>query len=88
MNYYVYMLECADRTFYIGWTNNLAKRMHAHNVLKSGAHYTKIRRPVALTYVETYKTKREALQREYALKKFTRNEKLKLFNNKTSIKMY
>ena len=52
--------------------------MHAHNVLKSGAHYTKIRRPVVLKYVEMYKTKRNALKREHVLKQFTKKEKSKL----------
>ncbi|MEK7074589.1 MAG: GIY-YIG nuclease family protein [Patescibacteria group bacterium] len=75
MKYYVYILECADGTFYIGWTNNLSKRVHAHNTYKSGAHYTKIRRPVVLQYTETYKTKRKALQREHALKQLTKKEK-------------
>ncbi len=72
------MLECADGTFYIGSTNNLIKRMHAHNAWKSGAHYTKIRRPVVLKYRETHKTKCKALVREHALKQLTKKEKLKL----------
>lgn len=52
--------------------------MHAHNALKSGAHYTKIRRPVVLKYVETTKTKQHALKRERALKQLTKKEKIKL----------
>lgn len=78
MRYCVYMLECADGTLYIGSTNNLVRRVHAHNVWKSGAHYTKIRRPVVLKYVEMHKTKRKALQREHALKRLTKKEKLML----------
>jgi putative endonuclease len=78
MTYYVYILECADKTFYIGSTNDLEKRLIAHNISKSGAHYTKIRRPVALKYSESFLTKNEALKREFALKKFTRKEKLLL----------
>ena len=81
MNYCVYMLECADGTLYIGSTNNLARRVCAHNAWKSGAHYTKIRRPVILKYVEMYKTKRKALQREYALKQLTKKEKLMLITS-------
>lgn len=75
MAYYVYMLECADGTFYIGSTNNLEKRLIAHNNLKSGAHYTKIRRPVTLKYSENLKTKSKALKREFLLKQLTRAEK-------------
>ena len=53
--YYVYILECADKSFYVGCTNNLEKRLLQHNGSKSGAHYTKIRRPVKLVYSEKYK---------------------------------
>lgn len=57
---------------------NLDKRLDAHNRLKSGAHYTKTRRPVVLRYVEIQQTKHKALQREHALKQLTKKEKLKL----------
>ncbi len=82
MDYYVYILECADKTLYIGSTNDLKKRVVAHNTLKTGAHYTKIRRPVTLKYSEKFKTKSEAMKRECVLKKLTRKEKLKLINKK------
>ncbi|MDD5318313.1 MAG: GIY-YIG nuclease family protein [Candidatus Pacebacteria bacterium] len=78
MSYYTYILQCKDHTLYIGSTNNLEKRLLAHNTSKSGAHYTKIRRPVTLKYSEKFETKGEALKREYALKKFSRLEKMKL----------
>ena len=78
MAYYVYILECADKTFYIGSTNDLEKRLRAHNTAKSGAHYTKIRRPVILKYSEKFETKSEALKREHALKQLTRAEKFAL----------
>lgn len=81
MTYVVYILICADNTYYVGSTNNFAKRLHAHNHLKSGAHYTKIRRPVSLMYSESYPTFREARQREAAIKKLTRKEKELLWNN-------
>lgn len=78
MSFATYILECADGTFYIGSTNDLEKRLHAHNHLKSGAKYTKARRPVKLMYHESFQTFREARQREWTLKSFTREEKLKL----------
>jgi putative endonuclease len=78
--YYVYILECADATLYIGSTNNMAKRLLAHNTSKIGAHYTKTRRPVILKYSEQFETKSEALKREYALKKLSRAEKLLLLH--------
>lgn len=78
MSYFVYILECADKTLYIGSTNDLEKRLHAHNNLKSGARYTKSRRPVALKYSKMFRTLGKALSREAAIKKLTRKEKLEL----------
>ncbi len=78
MSYFVYILECADKTLYIGSTNDLERRLYAHNNLKSGAHYTKIRRPVVLKYSESFKTVGKALSREADIKKLTRQEKLRL----------
>ncbi len=79
MSFTVYILQCADDTLYIGSTNNLEKRLHQHNHLKSGARYTKARRPVTLAYSETCETVGEARSREYQLKQLTREEKLRLF---------
>lgn len=76
--YFVYILECADNTLYIGSTNDLDRRIHAHNHLKSGAHYTKIRRPVVLQYSEQCKTYADARSREAELKRMTRAEKISL----------
>ncbi len=78
MSFVVYMLKCNDETLYIGSTNDLTKRLHQHNHLKSGAHYTKIRRPVTLLYKENFKTLPEARSREYQLKQLSRAEKLQL----------
>jgi putative endonuclease len=78
--YFVYILECSDNTLYVGSTNNLEKRLHEHNNLKSGAHYTKIRRPVILKYKEELPDKSFALKREIEIKGWTRSQKLALFN--------
>jgi len=77
---FTYILECADNTYYIGSTNDLKRRLHEHNNSKSGAHYTKIRRPVVLRYKEEYKTLVEARKREHVLKRLTRGKKGKLFS--------
>lgn len=74
---YTYLLQCADGTLYCGWTNHLEKRVEAHNAGK-GAKYTKSRRPVILVYYEEYETKSEALRREAAIKKLSRQEKLRM----------
>jgi len=75
---YVYILECADKSLYVGCTNDLQKRLKQHNSSKSGAHYTKIRRPVALKYSEQYKTLSEARVREAEIKRWSRENKLSL----------
>jgi putative endonuclease len=76
--HHVYILECADESLYIGCTNDLKKRLHQHNNSKSGAHYTKIRRPVKLVYSEQYSTLSEARAREAEIKRWPRKEKMKL----------
>lgn len=71
---YVYIVECSDGTFYTGWTNNLEKRiyMHSNGV---GAKYTKGRGPVKLMYYEEFEDKKDAMKREYEMKKLTRKQK-------------
>lgn len=76
--HFVYILQCADTTLYVGCTNNLEKRLKEHNGSKSGAHYTKIRRPVVLKYSEQFKTLAEARAREAKIKRWERKEKLAL----------
>jgi len=78
---YVYILECADKTYYTGWTNDLNRRIEAHNK-GLGAKYTKARLTVQLKYFEEYQTKEEAMKREYEIKKLTRKQKEILINSK------
>jgi putative endonuclease len=81
MKYSVYILKCADGTLYTGSTNDIDKRLQAHNESPRGARYTKARRPVSLAYTESFlgKTaKGKALKREFAIKQLTRLEKLEL----------
>lgn len=82
MKYFVYILECSDKTLYTGYTNDVGKRIITHNTLKTGARYTKARRPVKLVYSKGFKTKSEALKREMAIKKMMRGDKLKLVYKK------
>ena len=81
---YTYIVKCSDETLYTGWTNNLKKRLEAHNSGK-GAKYSKNRRPVELVYFEEYDTKQEAMQREYAIKQLSRQKKLALIHSHQSI---
>lgn len=80
MENYVYILECSDKSLYTGWTNNLKRRVEAHNQGK-GAKYTKGRGPVKLVYCEVCETKEEALRREYAIKQMSRSQKERLIEN-------
>ena len=78
MENYTYIVRCADGTLYTGWTNDLKKRIKAHNDGK-GAKYTKTRRPVELVYFEHFATKEEAMSREYHIKQlqFGEHQKIK-----------
>lgn len=81
MKNYIYILECSDKTLYTGYTNDLEKRVKAHNEGK-GAKYTKSRLPVKLVYSEAFDDKKEAMSREWYIKhKLTREEKINLINN-------
>jgi len=71
------MVECADGTFYTGWSTNPEKREKVHNA-GQGAKYTRTRRPVKLIYVEELPDKSSALKREIAIKKFSRKKKEEL----------
>ena len=81
MNYFVYILKCADDTLYVGSTNDLAKRVIQHNTAKAGAHYTKSRRPVKLVYSEIVKTLLKARRREAEIKNWRREEKIEFVRN-------
>ena len=70
----VYLLRCADGTFYAGSTSDVEARVAAHNAGR-GAKYTSGRRPVAVVYIEECGSRSAALRREHALKRLTRAEK-------------
>lgn len=74
---YTYIVKCSDGSLYTGWTNDVEKRVKAHNNGK-GAKYTKSRAPVKLVHVEEFDTKEEAMKREYEIKHMRRQEKEKL----------
>ena len=74
---FVYLLLCADGTLYCGWTNDLHKRLAAHNAAK-GAKYTRSRLPVRLVYAERAANRNEALSREREIKALPREKKLAL----------
>ena len=73
----VYILECADKTLYTGWAANLEQRLRAHNA-GHGSKYTRSRRPLRLVYTEEQADKRQAMRREFEIKRLTRAQKLAL----------
>jgi putative endonuclease len=76
--YTVYILECADGTYYTGITTDLERRVEEHNHSDKGARYTRSRRPVTVRYHETCADKSDALKREIAIKKLSRAAKTRL----------
>lgn len=80
-NWTVYMLECADGTLYTGITDDMVRRLRAHNEGR-GAKYTRGRGPLKLRYLESVPDKSTALKREHALKQLRRSEKMAIIQEK------
>ena len=76
-NWVVYLVRCSDDSLYCGITNNLQKRLSAHNS-GSGAKYTRSRKPVELIDASSKLTKPEALKLEYRVKKVPAGKKISL----------
>jgi len=76
--YYLYILECADGTYYTGISNDVEKRIKKHNC-RQGAKYTRGRVPVNLKYCEKHNSYKAAINREVEIKRWKREEKEKLF---------
>ena len=78
MSYFVYILECSDKTLYTGIATDLERRLDEHNNSDKGAKYTKIRRPLKLVYSEKSENRSSASKREYEIKKLSREKKLEI----------
>jgi len=78
--FFVYILECNDKTLYTGYTNDLENRLRKHNE-GTGARYTRARLPVTLEYHESMETKSDALRREIEIKGIGRAKKLKMIED-------
>jgi len=77
--WHVYILRCADETLYTGIARDLQKRLMQHNGEQAGgSKYTRSRRPVQLAWADVVPDRATALQREAAIKKLRRPEKLRL----------
>ena len=75
--WYVYLLECGDKTLYCGVTDDVERRLAMHRSGK-GAKYTRGRAPLELVYTEQCQSHSHALKRECAIKRMTRQEKLNM----------
>ena len=84
MGWVCYLLRCADDTLYCGITNDMDKRLTAHNA-GTAAKYTRARTPVELVYAEECADRSEASKRELAIKKLSRVVKLDLCKNYATV---
>lgn len=80
MSFFCYILECADGTYYTGWTTDPPRRERQHNAGR-GAKYTRMRRPVKLVYIEELADRTSAMKRERAIKKMARAQKRTLIQS-------
>ncbi len=81
MKYFVYIVECSNKSLYTGITTNIERRIQQHNgEIKGGSVYTRSHRPVQLKYSEECATKSDALKREMTIKKLSHEEKSELCN--------
>ncbi|HEY4246821.1 MAG TPA: GIY-YIG nuclease family protein [Lacunisphaera sp.] len=83
---FLYILKCADGTFYIGTARDVEKRLAIHNARK-GAKYTRPRLPVRVIYQEGPMNLTKALRREYQLKQLTRAKKQALIKGRLVVPM-
>lgn len=80
--YYLYIVKCADGTFYTGITTEVARRMREHNGAAHGAKYTAARRPVRLVFSRAFANRSRAARAEARLKRLSRAEKKSVINGK------
>ena len=78
--YFVYILECSDKTLYTGYTVDIKRRLLEHNQAR-GAKYTWGRLPVILVYLEQYNSISSALKREFEIKSKTKKQKMQLLSS-------
>ena len=83
-NNYTYILRCRDGSFYCGWTNDLARRLAAHNA-GTGAKYTRSRGPLELAWYHVSETKEAAMSLEARIKRLPRSKKERLVSGSISI---
>jgi len=83
--FFCYILECADGTFYTGWTTDPDRRLRQHAAGR-GARYTRAHLPLRIVFVEPQANRGDAMRREHALKVMSRARKLVLIANSANNK--
>lgn len=79
---YVYILECADGTYYTGSTTDIERRFHEHAYTARAARYTRGRRPLKVVYSASFPTIQAARSNEAVIKKLSKAQKAKLISMK------
>jgi putative endonuclease len=80
--FYTYLIRCADNSLYCGQTSDLKRRIHEHSTsLSKSAKYVRTRKPVELVFFEIYETRQEAMKREVAIKRLSKQKKENLVLN-------
>lgn len=79
-NYFVYILECSDKSYYVGVTNDLETRLTQHDNGENASAYTSTRRPVKLKYYKRFDQIEHAIEFEKQVKGWSRKKKEALFN--------
>ena len=79
--WYLYVLLCADGTYYTGITKDTKRRLHEHNNTKRGAKYTKVRRPVSLVFKKSFKDRSAAQKAEHIFKRYNRARKKQIIDS-------
>ena len=77
VHHWVYVIECADGSFYTGYTTDVERRVREHDH-GEGAKYTRGRTPVELVHSERFESQSRAMSREYEIKQLSRRQKEQL----------
>ena len=77
--FYLYILSCSDKSFYVGQTDNLEKRFNEHDTGKFSG-YTHSRRPLILVYHKIFDSRKNVLKAETKVKKWSKQKKIDLIN--------
>lgn len=83
--WYLYVVECRDKSLYCGITTDVERRMHDHNYTRRGAKYTRSRRPVVLRFNMDFLDRSEASRAEYTFKKLRSVQKRKLLQDDSNL---